>query len=124
MGKKNKFKNIIVGCFSVLLGSFAMTWVSLAETESPIACIEGPPQALAYGDHTTGCVISPIGDTDQFTFTGTIDDRVRFNVMSTSSNMDPLLEVRDPGGNLIDSRSCSQFGCTFSLDMILPASGT
>ena len=125
MGMKNKFKNIIVGCLSVLLGIVAMTGVSLAETESSIACVEGAePTPLAYGDHTTGCSISPAVDTDTFTFTGVINDHVRINVKSTTTSMDPLLEVRDSGGNLIASQSCSGFGCTFSLDMILPASGT
>ena len=121
---KNKFKNIIFGCLSVLLGSVAMTGVCMAETESPIACIEGAePTALAYGDHTTGCSISPAVDTDTFVFTGAISDHIRINVMSTSSNMDPLLEVRDSGGNVIASQSCNNYLCTFSLDMLLPASG-
>ena len=98
-----------------------------AQAENTVNCDEGviaEPVAMTYGDSTAGCTISPAVDADRFTFTGVINDHVRFNVMSTSSNMDPLLEVRDPGGNLIDSGSCNQLGCTFSLDMILPASGT
>ena len=102
-----------------------MAGESFAETESPVACIEGAePTALAYGDHTTGCIISPTIDNDTFVFSGVINDHVRINVMSTTTNMDPLLEVRDSGGTVIASGSCSQGGCTFSLELMLPASGT
>jgi cell wall assembly regulator SMI1 len=117
-------RNLIVGYLFVLLGIIAMTGESMAETESPIACVEGSePTAFAYGNHTTGCTISGVTDTDQFSFTGDANDHVRFNVMSTSSQMDPVLEVRDQFGNLVASGTCSNFGCSFSLDVILPQSG-
>ena len=117
------FRAITAGLLTALFGLVVMTGNSLAETESPISCVEGAePTVLSYGDRTTGCSINPALDTDTFIFTGTIDDHVRINVMSTTTHMDPLLEVRDSVGNVIASQSCNNFECTFSLDIILPAS--
>ena len=118
-----KFSSRVV-VYLILIIGFVVAGESFAETESPVACIEGAePTILAYGDHTTGCAISPAVDTDTFVFTGTINDHVRINVISTNTNMDPLLELRDHVGALIASESCDNVGCTFSLDTQLPKSG-
>ena len=98
-----------------------------AQTENAVACDEGvitEPVAMVYGDSTTGCEISPAVDADRFTFAGSMNDNVRINVLSTTTNMDPVLEVRSPAGILIDTASCNNRGCNFSLDIILPETGT
>jgi hypothetical protein len=98
-----------------------------AQPESAADCDEGAitePVALIYGDHTAGCGINPAVDTDLFTFVGSENHHVRINVFSTTTNMDPLLEVRDPSGTVIGTESCNNVGCTFSLDLVLPSSGS
>jgi hypothetical protein len=123
-GRKDFFYVLMVMAFSLLL-----TPVSgmAAQTENAVDCDEGvipEPIAMAYGDHTAGCEISPAVDPDQFTFAGSVNDHVRINVLSTTTHMDPVLEVRSPTGTLVDTASCNNFGCSFSLDIILPETGT
>jgi hypothetical protein len=97
-----------------------------AQNENAIDCDEGvipEPVAVAYGDHMAGCEISPAVDQDQFTLGGSVNDHIRVNVLSTTTHMDPVLEVRSPNGTLVDTASCNNFGCSFSLDIILPETG-
>ena len=116
--------NCILNLFTSLFFLFALSANSLAaEIETPVTCVEGSTIGLTYGSSTSGCSINPAIDTDLFTFSGDINDQIRINVFSTSTNMDPLLEVRDSMGALIATDSCVNVGCTFSLDITLPSTG-
>ncbi len=60
------------------------------QNENTVACDEGnEPIAIAYGDSTTGCAVSPATDTDRFLFSGTAGDLVELTMRSSTSNMDP-----------------------------------
>lgn len=101
--------------------------VSAAQPESAAECNEGvipEPVELAYGDHTFGCEIGSAVDLDRFSFVGTIGEQVRINVLAASGSLDPFLEIRDPIADLIASESCTSTGCSFSVDLMLPISGT
>ena len=79
-------------------------------------------QALAYGD-TVSSEIDTSLDADFYVFQGTPGDQVRVNVNSTTTQMDPTIEVRDPNGTVIingpaDGGQCSNFGCSFSVDIL------
>ena len=68
-------------------------------------------------------------DGDLFTFNGTVDTAIRLNALSTTTNMDPTIEVHDPNGLLVlngavDGASCSNRGCSFSVDLVPTISGT
>jgi hypothetical protein len=122
---KSNFNNLIMRNIAFVFCLFTLSLNSFAaEVETPVTCVEGAePLALAYGNSTSGCGISPAVDTDTFTFSGVINDQVRINVFSTSTNMDPVLEVRDSMGTIIATDSCINIGCTFSLDFVLPNTG-
>jgi len=122
---KSKKINGLLYLFTSLLCLVAFNTNSFAaEIETPVTCVEGSTTALTYGNSTSGCSINPAIDTDLFTFSGSINEQIRINVVSTSSNMDPVLELRDSMGTLIDTGSCVNVGCTFTLDVTLPSTGT
>ncbi len=78
------------------------------QPESAVPCDEGnEPVFLSYGDHTTGCVISPAVDSDPFCFLGTAGDQVRIIILGRSDFFDPRLEIRDPTGVLIINTACT-----------------
>ena len=99
------------------------------QLESTATCNEADPLplALVYGDSTIGCEINPPTDSDRFTFDGTIGDLARISVLTTSANWNPTLELRDDTNTLIDTAFCnppSFSTCSFSLDVVLPKTGT
>ncbi|HED33795.1 MAG TPA: hypothetical protein ENJ08_06205 [Gammaproteobacteria bacterium] len=73
--------------------------------------------------------LSPAVDGDFFTFNATSGTRLRFHVLSTSNGLGPVIEIRDPDGNLLingaaDAASCnSVFTCSFSVDFSPLVSG-
>ncbi len=98
-----------------------------AQSETSVSCDEGvigEPLSMVYGDYTVNCAINFATDSDRFSFDGAAGELVRINVVSTTTNMDPFLEVRDPTGAVIDTEICNNVGCSFSLDVTLPQSGT
>ena len=98
--------------------------------ESSAACSEGTePLMLNYGDHTTGCAISPAVDVDTFTFEGSAGDNIRIAGDNTGGPFDPGLELVDPGGSTIANAGCSGgccggVHCSFVLNTTLTVSGT
>ncbi len=105
-----------------------LTWADQAETT--VECNEGvitEPVGLAYGEHTAGCEIDPSTEIDRFSFVGSAGDRYRVNVLSTTNDLDPRIEVRDQGNVLINEASCSaafNTTCSFSTDFVLPQNGS
>lgn len=119
----------------IVVLAFSMGWQNAwAQQEETVAeCDENgvPPVAepvpLTYGDHTEGCLISPAAETDTFRFEGTAGDVVRINVLGTTGNFGPMLEIRDSANTQLDSGSCSPpFNsiCSFSTETTIAANGT
>ncbi|VAW58879.1 5-deoxy-glucuronate isomerase [hydrothermal vent metagenome] len=73
--------------------------------------------------------LNPAVDGDFFTFNATPGTDIRFNVLSTSNGLGPIIEIRDPNGNLLingtgDGASCnSNLTCSFSVDVSPLVSG-
>ena len=91
------------------------------QTETTADCDEGvinEPVGLVYGDSTSGCEISPAGDVDRFEFDGSPGDLVSISILSLSGGgfLDPIIEVRDEGFNLIGTASCND-NCAVTLDL-------
>ena len=109
----------------IALGLMLMPVLSMAaQSETQATCDEtAEPVGLAYGDHTVGCVISPPGDIDRFQFAGAAGDQVRINGLSQSINFSPLMEIYDSGFTKITEESCLTTYCSFTLNLILPATG-
>ncbi len=74
-------------------------------------------QALAYGEIVSSEVDTAL-DADYYVFQGTPGDQVRVNVNSTTTQMDPTIEIRDPNGMVVNSGQCSNFGCSFFVDIL------
>jgi hypothetical protein len=103
------------------------TLASAAQSESPVACDElTEPLPLVYGDHTTGCEISPVLDIDRFIFDGVTGDDVRIVIRTFDNRPDPRLEVRDPDGVVIWDDFCGTTttnACTLVAELSLVKSG-
>ncbi len=119
----------LIGAVVVICGfgfSGATAYADLPE--SVVACIEGPEaQMIAYGDHTSGCTISPATDLDRFTFEGAAGDDIRIVVRGLTDNLDPRVIVRDPVGTQIADMFCtaSTFGrCAVNVPLQLAMTGT
>lgn len=61
---------------------------------------------LAYATPVAAS-IDHLGDMDFFAFSGNASTEVRVSLASTSSGIDPLLEIWDPSGNAIVSEACN-----------------
>lgn len=108
--------------------------VSLAAQQASASTIENTidatgllePIAIAYGDHTANSGISPGVDIDGYTFTGTAGDALRVVVTGQSFGFDPVIELRDPLGGILQTQSCgAAFNqtCAINLDQSLSATG-
>ncbi len=123
-----------LSCNTILWLNILTLPVAIAShSETTVSCNEGvisEPLLMQYSQHTDNCIINPATDLDRFSFTGRSNDLVRINVLSTTNGLGPVLEIRDPGGNLIvngaiDGAGCnSVLTCSFSLDLTLPADGS
>ncbi len=84
------------------------------------------PIALAYGDHTANATITPGVDVDGYTFSGEPGDNLRVVVYTPAAFLDPTIELRDPGGVVLQTQSCDNVGftCAVQLDQSLGAPGT
>jgi len=121
------FQSMVWGIVLSLTFILIPLLVLAQQSESSVACDEGvvlEPLQINYGDHTVNCEIDAPTELDQFTFVGSADDNIRITVLSTTTNMDPTLEVRDPEGTVIATKSCGNFRCSFTLDLSLTLSGT
>jgi len=117
------------GTYSVLLydggndetGGYALSlWCLLGD------CPGEPASSLLSHIVPIADAISPLTDGDFYTFNATVGTELRFNVVGTSINMDPALEVRDPFGTLVASGQCFGSvigGCAFSVDLAPALSG-
>jgi hypothetical protein len=84
------------------------------------------PIAISYGDHTANAEITPGVDIDGYTFQGQNGDQIRIVMSGLTGGFDPLIELRDPGGLVLQTQSCSTglFTCAVSLDQALTDNGT
>ena len=121
---------LVILCFCFLLTPDVQA--QFPQPESPVSCDEGnisEPIPINYGDHTTGCSISPATDRDRFSFSGVAGELVRFSILSRTNGFDPVLEIRDPDEDIvpIDPDRCTtdRFNtCSFLTDLTLTKSGT
>ena len=114
---------LLVGSL-LFLASHAM--VQAQEYPEPVyTCVEGSsgePLPIAYSGHTSGCQISPATDEDAFSFYGTVGEKVRLILYTSSNSLDPCLEVLDPDLHRI-GYDCCVGACSLELVLNLPATG-
>ena len=104
-------------------------WCILGDCDSDAdGFIDYDREIINYGDSVIDNDVSPAVDGDFYLFKGTVDDQIRLTARSTSTAMDPTIEVYDPNGTLVlngavDGASCSGFGCVFSVDIVPAITG-
>jgi hypothetical protein len=77
-------------------------------TEPVATCTEiNEPLAIAYGEHTANCNISPSADLDRFEFQASAGDDVRIVLANVNGPLDPKVEIFDPTHASIGTASCS-----------------
>ncbi len=84
------------------------------------------PILISYGDHTINSAISPGVDIDGYSFAGTAGDSLRVVVTGHSGNFDPVIQLRNPFGTVLQTQSCSASTystCSINLDQSLLATG-
>lgn len=97
--------------------------------EDTVRCNENQePIGIRYGSATAACTIAPAIDLDRFIFNGSNGDLVRIIVLSTSAGLDPVLELRDPQGTLVNTANSTCNGreeglCSFQAMAELPTNG-
>lgn len=93
---------------SSLLSLTLALHVRADQVESPAACAEGAePLLIEYGQHTTGCGISPAVDLDSFRFQAVAGDEIRVCIRGLTDNFDVNYQLRDASNVTIDAASCS-----------------
>lgn len=109
---------------------FSLSGAAVAQqVETTTACDEGTiaePVELVYGNATTSCAIDPGSDTDRFFFAGVANDQVRVRLAGLTTNLDPVVEVRDGANTLLETSNCvsvSNTRCSTQFDVTLPATG-
>lgn len=103
---------------------------------SPVASVASPiehevdvasasyPVGITYGDHTVGASLGTSLEVDRYTFEGTAGDRVRLVLAGRTTQLDPFISLRAPGGTVINSAFCNtSHTCSTSLNQVLPTSG-
>lgn len=88
---------------------------------------DGDISTLSYGDNIVES-IGPAIDSDFYQFNADIGDEIRLSVLSTNTNLDPTIVVRDPSGAVIvdgvtDGASCVNVGCSFSITQMPTING-
>ena len=83
-----------------------------------------PAPVLAPMDYDSSTIdtINPATDVDFYRFNGTPGTDIRLNVLGTSLNFAPVVEIRDPNGTLVvngavDGATCNTSYCSFSVDL-------
>lgn len=116
----------ILSCVMLLATGFLMNSPSMAmQSESPIACNPAGATVLVYGDHTTGCGISPSTELDIFQFDGIAGDVIRIS-LRTTGQLDGHIELFGPGGGAaISDTACGANGggCSLIVNETLAESG-
>jgi hypothetical protein len=74
--------------------------------ESP--CVASPT-AIAYGQ-VVPCAIGALGDVQQFTFTGALNDRITVMLIGRSASTAPCLSMIDPSGATVIGDMCVNGG--------------
>jgi len=91
---------------------------------------DGDRQNINYGVSIIDNSINFGVDADFYLYSGTAGDDIRFNVLSTTNGLDPIIVIRDPSGTVIvnglaDGAGCiSNLTCSFTIDLTLVDSGT
>ena len=129
--QKQAIRFISIVIVSLITISFLQNQVQAQQEEPFVDCDEAlEPITIKYGEHTNGCAINPATDLDRFSFIGSNGDSVRVIVRSTQNNgFDPLLEIWDPEGTLIENTGCNgewsgRPACSVILDKSLITTGT
>jgi hypothetical protein len=121
--------NLLVsaGITGLALASLALSpAVSAATIENTVDTFGlAEPIAINYGDHTANAEISPGVDVDGYTFQGHNGDQVRIVMTGLTTGFDPLIELRNPLGSVLQTQSCtaSLFTCAVNLDQALADNG-
>lgn len=105
--------------------------------EAPDATLEASPDAapdateevaavlpLSYGERVTGTISNDANNQD-YRFTGAADDIVRIRMNALGAALDPLVELRDANGNLIEANDDIEAGVQRNalLQVTLPRDG-
>lgn len=110
IGKK-AFKGGLRTAFSLLLIVLQLSLVGLASGKEPQEIVGGCPASLTYGS-TIHCTLDFAGETDSFTFTAAVGDRIRVRVVKTSGAMTPFQEIIRPGGTSLCETIVGEISCT------------
>lgn len=99
-------------------------WASIVEHAIDTTGLS-EPITITYGVHTTNAAISPGVDVDGYRFNGVAGDTLRVVVSGHTSFFDPLIELRDPVGAVLQTQTCTgtSFGCAINLDQTLASTG-
>ena len=129
--QNKKFKSFSLFIVLLILVCLFQDLANAQQVETSVECDEAnEPITMNYGNHTTGCEINLATDLDRFNFEGSTNDIVRIIVRSTKSNgYDPVLELRDPNGDVIEETGCNgewdgRPACTATLNKSLLMAGT
>lgn len=63
--------------------------------------------SLAYGDHTVNAALANTYEVDSYTFTALAGDQIRLQLHTQTMGIDAVAVLRDPGGAIVNSTSCS-----------------
>jgi len=109
------------GTYSVTVsdvgGDDTGTYVLQLDRLDPLYCAPVLTSGAGWGD-----ALAPRTDGDAFRFEARSGDTVNVEIVSAGS-LDPVLEIRDPSGNLIRSDNCTG-PCTLSVTEGLSSEGT
>ena len=79
-----------------------------------------------FYDNTQSCQLEVTSDVDKWDFEGLAGSTVRLVVSGRTYGLDSVIQVWDPEGNFLDSKSCGAYSnekCSLSLDVTLPDDG-
>ncbi|MCP9472135.1 MAG: hypothetical protein NNA30_05330 [Nitrospira sp.] len=98
-------------------------WASIVEHAIDTTGLS-EPITITYGAHTTNAAISPGVDVDGYRFNGVAGDALRVVVSGHTHFFDPLIELRDPAGTVLQTQTCTgSLTCAVSLDQTLASTG-
>lgn len=86
------------------------------------------PVPLQYGDHTVSAALANPLEVDSFSFAGVAGDSVLLQLRGLSGGIDPSVTLRDPGGSVLGTATCTGFAgtgpCSLTLLRTLPTNGS
>lgn len=123
MGDRMRSRTTALAALAVLIAAAG----ARANEEYPVECDEGnEPLLIEYGQHTVDCELHIPTDFDRFRFFGEAGDVVRIVVRGNTNNLDPRIELFEPGGNVIADEFCGTGccdACTVEVELVLGLSG-